>query len=485
MSETELEAKRRKIEKVEKYDEDNCANSLNILDEDNADEPLGEEDTQKNEKTQSERYGTHSDGDNDDDGDSVCSDRNKKVQKNKHYLIEHMENKSKLLNNITSLEENKLFVKNLTEEITKNDLVLFFSNANGYVDTRIVYDSSGKSKTFAYIEFDNKENAYIFFSTLQDSNVDNYKKFMIKDVSLYVAICKSKKSIYEEKKVFIKFIKCDMGIDNVRIKQEISNFLCNHSIAPLDIRLLGENPPTHGYIELMNNEDVVSCVESIKEGILEDLQFSLDYCIPIIKKKIIPNVEKIKANKEKNKQAQEEKKKEENSSTIVVKNLHYNTRKYKLEKLFKQIGEIEKIYLSKKVSENNIKRNRGFAFITFKNANDATSALILNDSIIDGRSILVSKFCQDGERRSKNGEGDQSDGQPDNQGIEKTKKSNPNGNNHYFNNNARNNYPLEKKRINLNKSNNPNTLTEKRVDDTGEGGGPTQLTNDDFRKFFF
>ncbi|CAI7719650.1 U4/U6 snRNA-associated-splicing factor, putative [Plasmodium vivax] len=403
----------------------------------------------------------------------------------RHYLIEHLPDKSKLLSEVAALEENKLYVKNITEEISKKDLINFFCNANGFVDARMVRDSSGKSKHFAYVEFDSKENAASFFGTLKDSNVAKYKTFKVRDVHLYVAICNSTKVMYEERKVFIKFSDCQADVDDVVVKKAVSDFLASHAVPVEEIRLLGGSPPTHGYLQLRNNEDVVKCVETLKEGALADAHFTLHYSIPIIKKKIIPDVEKVKASKEKKKKLQEEKKKEENNCTIVVKNLHYNTRVFKLKKLFEQIGEIEKIHLSKKVSEHNIKRNRGYAFVTFKNVNDATSALILNDSIIDGRSILVSKFLEDDGRGRHREGGSHVGGQPHGEhtaGEQPTqggKHNHRRGNYHH----ARSSHPQERRRINLNGPAEPNAAVEKRADETE--GGPTPLTNDDFRKFFF
>ncbi|CRG96756.1 U4/U6 snRNA-associated-splicing factor, putative [Plasmodium gallinaceum] len=392
---------------------------------------------------------------------------NNEEKKPKHYLIKSSQDKSLLLNNISSLEENKLYVKNLTEDIKKEDLEIFFSKISGYVDTRIIYDCKGKSKKYAYVEFDNNENVKNFLNTLENSNVENFKKFNIKDVDLFTCISNPQKSLYEENKVFIKFKKCNIEND-LDIKEEISKFFSSHSIPVRDIRLLGNSTNKHGYIELENNDDVIKCVETIKLYESENMDFNLNYSIPIIKKKILLDLEKIKLNKEKTKKLKEEKKKEENSCTIVVKNLHYNTRKHKLQSFFEQIGEIENIYLSKKISENNIKRNKGFAYITFKNPNDATSSLILNDSILDGRNILISKF-QD--NKNKNYSEVKRISDFDKNSYIDRKKNKIYGNENYF---------YEKKRINLSKdTENIVKETEKRCDHT-----TSSMTNDDFRKLF-
>lgn len=224
---------------------------------------------------------------------------------------------------------------------------------------------------------------------------------------------------------------------------------------------------------MLNNEDVIKCVDNIKLGKLDELEFNLNYSIPIIKKKIIPDMEKIKMNKEKNKQLKDEKKKDKESCTVVVKNLHFNTRKNKLQNIFGQIGEIENIYLSKKISENNIKRNKGFAFITFKNSNDATSSLILNDIIIDGRNILISKFNNDKDGKY------QYNHDINNHSNTKHDYHDKKFSNHKYYKKDRKQY-FEKKRINLNKTNDNDAENEKKTDNQTIG-----MTNDDFRKLFF
>ncbi|CRG99419.1 U4/U6 snRNA-associated-splicing factor, putative [Plasmodium relictum] len=394
---------------------------------------------------------------------------NSEEKKPKHYLIESSQDKSLLLNNISLLEENKLYVKNITENIKKEDLMNFFSKIPGYVDTRIIYDSKGKLRKFAYIEFDNNENATKFLNTLEHSNVESFKKFNIKDVDLFTCISKPQKSLYEENKVFIKFTRCDNEND-LDIIEEISKFFSIHLISIRDIRLLGDSTNKHGYIELENNDDVVKCVENIKMYESKDLEFNLNYSIPIIKKKNLLDLDKIKLNKEKTRKIKEEKKREENSCTILVKNLHFNTRKHKLQSFFEQIGEIKNIYLSKKISENNIKRNKGFAYITFKNPNDATSSLILNDSILDGRNILISKFLTN---KNKNYSEDKRLSDFDKNSFNDRKKKK---------NNYRNeNYFYEKKRINLSKNTEHivEEMIEKRCDHT-----TGSMTNEDFRKLF-
>ncbi|KOB63051.1 hypothetical protein PFHG_04852 [Plasmodium falciparum HB3] len=413
-----------------------------------------------------------SNSDSNNNIDELKGNKNNNKKNIKHYLIENLQNKSLLLNNVLSVEENKLYVKNINEHITKENFESYFSKIDGYIETRFVVDTSRTSRKFAYIDFENKTKALAFLHTLQNSNIENFKTLTLNNVDLLIPISKPKKSLYEENIVFIKFTKCNIDSD-ISIKEKISDFLLKHTIHVRDIRLLGDTTNKHGYIELLNNEDVIKCVDNIKLGKLDELEFNLNYSIPIIKKKIIPDMEKIKMNKEKNKQLKDEKKKDKESCTVVVKNLHFNTRKNKLQNIFGQIGEIENIYLSKKISENNIKRNKGFAFITFKNSNDATSSLILNDIIIDGRNILISKFNNDKDGKY------QYNHDINNHSNTKHDYHDKKFSNHKYYKKDRKQY-FEKKRINLNKTNDNDAENEKKTDNQTIG-----MTNDDFRKLFF
>ncbi|SOV76392.1 U4/U6 snRNA-associated-splicing factor, putative [Plasmodium sp. gorilla clade G3] len=461
-----------KIEKIDDYNND----SNNNIDDDNNITSNDDNNYIINDKCDVDENHAYDNIDNNNNIDKLKGNKNNNNNNNKknikHYLIENLQNKSLLLNNFSSVEENKLYVKNINEHITKEDFENYFSNVDGYIETRFVVDTSRTSRKFAYIEFENKTKVLSFLHTLQNSNIENYKTLTFNNVDLLVSISKPQKSIYEEKIVFIKFTKCNTECD-IDIKEKISDFLLKHTIVVQDIRLLGDTTNKHGYIELLNNEDVIKCVDNIKLGKLDELEFNLNYSIPIIKKKIIPDIEKIKMNKEKNKQLKDEKKKDKESCTVVVKNLHFNTRKNKLQNIFGQIGEIENIYLSKKISENNIKRNKGFAFITFKNSNDATSSLILNDINIDGRNILISKFINDKDGKYQYNQDINNHSSTKNDYHDKKFK-----NNKYYKKDRKQYF--EKKRINLNKTNDNATENEKKTDNQTIG-----MTNDDFRKLFF
>ncbi|VTZ68429.1 U4/U6 snRNA-associated-splicing factor, putative [Plasmodium chabaudi chabaudi] len=478
------EKKRRKVDPINQNDIEESRNNENLdnysfgknQNEDNKYYYKENEEGEIHDKTDTNQFDLNDDGKN----------------LSKHFLIKNLSDQSLLLNKLKTLEENKLYVKNINENLTKTDFDNFFSNIIGYVDTRIILNSSGKSKKFAYIEFDTKQNALNFLDTLENSDVEKFKKFFINNNILYTCISDPQKNIYEQNKIFIKFINLVTQTDE-NIIHQIKKFLLSHSVPVLDIRLLGDADSKHGYIEVENNEDVIKCVEEIKRCNLGDgtTECIMNYSIPIIKKKIIPDMEKIKIKKEKDKQLKDEKRKEENSAIIVVKNLNYNTRKYKLEQFFQQIGEIENINLSKKTSEKNNKRNKGYAFITFKNKDDATAALILNDSILDGRNILISKFIdniKDNRKEKKNNINYEHEDVLNEQGYPKNASTHVNFPKQWnmptqkikHTYHARQNF-IEKKRINLKDENNHTNLNlEKRADEPS-----CPMTNDDFRKLFF
>lgn len=452
----------------------------------------------------------------------------------KHYLIENAKEKSLLLNDISVIEENKLYVKNISGNITKEDLHNFFKNAKGYIETRTSYTTKGKIKNFAYIQFDTKENAENLLNTFETTddviksgdetknvtsgtdkeNMENkenqqlFKKITIKKKTLLVSISKPSRTLYEPNIVFVKFPEGIKSENNV-IEEKMQQYFAPYSFEIKEIRIVGTDENKHAYIEMKKNEDVVKCVEEIREGKIDGHQFTLNYSIPLIKKKIIYDINKIKLKREKEKKLKEEQKKEENTSTIFVSGLNFNTRKHKLLTLFGNIGEIDHINLSKKISKSNIKRNKGFAYVTFKNVEDATAALILNGTILDGKSIMVSKYLENFNNTNNYNKknvnlGEEESGKKEHVFYNDSKEY-INGKSHarnvfkekgavtspYPNKFERNTYHVyEKKRINLSKNDNNEVVTapaenfynheNKKESDHPDGS----MTNEDFRKLF-
>jgi len=67
---------------------------------------------------------------------------------------------------------NKLFVGNLSYKLTDQELEDFFSQAGKVVSARIVNDrDTGRSKGFAFVEFETEAEAQNAMSTLHDQDL--------------------------------------------------------------------------------------------------------------------------------------------------------------------------------------------------------------------------------------------------------------------------------------------------------------------------
>jgi cold-inducible RNA-binding protein len=95
-----------------------------------------------------------------------------------------------------------------------------------------------------------------------------------------------------------------------------------------------------------------------------------------------------------------------NQAKIYVGNLNYQTSEEDLREVFVAYGEIVE---TKLIVDSKTGYSKGFAFITFENADSAQSALELNETTLDQRKIKVSLAKEDragaGPRRGGGGGG--------------------------------------------------------------------------------
>lgn len=77
------------------------------------------------------------------------------------------------------------------------------------------------------------------------------------------------------------------------------------------------------------------------------------------------------------------------NSKLYVGNLSFNTTESGIRETFGQFGDITDIYVA---MDRETGRPRGFAFVTFGNAEDAQKAIEkLNGADLDGRSLKVNE----------------------------------------------------------------------------------------------
>ena len=86
---------------------------------------------------------------------------------------------------------------------------------------------------------------------------------------------------------------------------------------------------------------------------------------------------------------------------LYVGNISYDTTQDSLRDAFGQFGDISEVKL---ITDRETGRSKGFAFITFAEVSSARSALDLNGTDLDGRTIKVSE-AKDNNRSGGGGRG--------------------------------------------------------------------------------
>jgi len=75
------------------------------------------------------------------------------------------------------------------------------------------------------------------------------------------------------------------------------------------------------------------------------------------------------------------------NSSLIIRNLNYDTRDYTLKEMFEEFGEVRDIYLP---TDYNTRQPRGFGFIEFTDERDAADALEkIDGKDIDGHQVTL------------------------------------------------------------------------------------------------
>ncbi len=74
------------------------------------------------------------------------------------------------------------------------------------------------------------------------------------------------------------------------------------------------------------------------------------------------------------------------NAQVYVGNLHYRANEYELKDFFSRFGEVVTVRI---VKDRQTRRSKGFAFITFATAHEATAATKMNGENMKGRTLVV------------------------------------------------------------------------------------------------
>eukprot|EP00923_Selenidium_pygospionis_P038632 GHVN01067272.1.p1 GENE.GHVN01067272.1~~GHVN01067272.1.p1 ORF type:complete len:1435 (-),score=228.76 GHVN01067272.1:3-4307(-) len=274
-------------------------------------------------------------------------------------------------------EEKSVWVSGLDNTVTQNELVkLFKRHTSGVEEVRLVKDFAGRSKGFAYVDFHSHEQAKAATTALDGH--------MMNERNIKVLLSKPTKAVYEPHTVFVSNL--PLNSDNNAL-QKLFDDGGSLKGRVKDVRLKVDSEGAckgYGYVEFLDDESVALALSLDKKLTLGDSTINVAPSIPMKSHRW------IKATKSKvEKRAEANRASEETAviDTVHVKNLSFKTTEEGMKNHFAQVGEVAEVLLCRGPDG----RSKGFGFVKYANQKDSFSALMLNDSELDGRDITVAQ----------------------------------------------------------------------------------------------
>lgn len=278
--------------------------------------------------------------------------------------------------------EHTVYVSNLDWSVDERRLHDLFSIVPGLLDVRLVKNFLKKSKGYAYIDYASPEQVKMA--------VDKLNGTVIHQRKINVAPSLPTKALYEERTVFVENLSSAVTQEEIRMA-----FTCLGEV--VDVRIptgSGDAPRGHAYVEFAEPCSVEKALRC-KDVIIGGCSVLVSRSIPIKDHRMrsAPSVKGISqrcnqrmALAARQKQADPVAQAAQHTTTVFVKNLAFSVDDASLNSHFSTAGHVQQAFIVR----NAVGRSRGFGFVEFGSAEDAQSALMLNDSILCDREILVS-----------------------------------------------------------------------------------------------
>eukprot|EP01053_Blabericola_migrator_P005924 Blabericola_migrator_1__5923@NODE_299_length_10197_cov_100_341955_g246_i0_p1_GENE_NODE_299_length_10197_cov_100_341955_g246_i0NODE_299_length_10197_cov_100_341955_g246_i0_p1_ORF_typecomplete_len1549_score344_02RRM_1/PF00076_22/6_1e14RRM_1/PF00076_22/1_5RRM_1/PF00076_22/1_8e03RRM_1/PF00076_22/4_9e19RRM_5/PF13893_6/2_2RRM_5/PF13893_6/1_7e09RRM_Rrp7/PF17799_1/42RRM_Rrp7/PF17799_1/0_00016RRM_Rrp7/PF17799_1/0_14RRM_2/PF04059_12/2_9RRM_2/PF04059_12/70RRM_2/PF04059_12/3_4e02RRM_2/PF04059_12/0_15RRM_occ len=342
------------------------------------------------------------------------------------------------------IEWKTLYVSNLEAEVTQQQLESELQSCDciGVKEVRLVCDKKGKSKGFAYIDFDTSDNAKAAEEKFNGRSINGLK------VKALISVPKN--PVYEEKTVFVSNIPKDCtkealmdvltglasrpefqvcvnvkkraGGDTASLRSNAKRLKAeahgdensmadgsqdmtsesqdlnpqlhqNNTVQPwqvLDVRMFSKQGASYGYVDMDSMQSTVRLLEASS-------QHPELFTVNGSKLIIAPSVPKqdgsskvrapvAKSSKSGTRQVSEDDKRLRR--TLHVSNLSWKVTQSELTELFKSYGPVVKCHLA--MDPQRKSRNLGFAFVEMENDMDALAAMSAsNGKDLGGRQISV------------------------------------------------------------------------------------------------
>lgn len=314
-----------------------------------------------------------------------------------HLQRKGSEDVTELLGSTT--QSSTMFIKNLDWTVNEKNVKEVLADCPGLLEVRLVRDFRGRSKGFCYVDFETPEAA--------NAAVEKKQGTVLNARPLKIAISAPPQPTYEPKTVFVSNLPpgfLDRGGEEEPFPTREAHLISaieaaalrsfNEPVRVSELRLPKDEATGqykgYGYAELPSVEQTAKVLKIPPEELtIPDYPgcFTVAPSVPMKQHRwmLAPENKAMKVEQARRSQIARETPKPQ-PGTLFVKNLHFKTTEEALKKHFGSVGEVESVYLCRADDG----KSKGFGFVKYREERNAFAGLMLNDTTLDGRDIVVS-----------------------------------------------------------------------------------------------
>eukprot|EP00747_Dinoflagellata_sp_TGD_P026641 gnl/TRDRNA2_/TRDRNA2_132083_c0_seq1.p1 gnl/TRDRNA2_/TRDRNA2_132083_c0~~gnl/TRDRNA2_/TRDRNA2_132083_c0_seq1.p1 ORF type:complete len:917 (-),score=257.29 gnl/TRDRNA2_/TRDRNA2_132083_c0_seq1:75-2444(-) len=280
--------------------------------------------------------------------------------------------------------QHTVYVSNLDWSVDEPQLYKLFGEVEGLREVRLVKDFQQRSKGYAYIDFEKPEQ-------VQEA-VLKRNDFVLNKRVMKVAPSLPTKPLFEEKTLFVTNLASGVTEDELKSAMSAKGEVVDVRI-PLDQAT--KKSKGHAFVDFATAEAMEAGL-SLDGSVIGGQEVKVSRSIPMkdhrhqtaAPRKDLPQRVNQKAILDGRREREDPVLQAQKwPTTLFVKNLAFQVDEEKLKNHFSQCGEVQRVQLCKNANG----KSRGFGFVEFARAEDAQTALMLSESELCGREVVVSR----------------------------------------------------------------------------------------------
>jgi len=308
----------------------------------------------------------------------------KKAHVGSHYHQKRLQSEESVPVKPEAEGEQTVYVSSLDWSVDEPQLHRIFGDIDGLKEVRLVRDFLQRSKGYAYIDFHTSEQV--------EQAVEKLNGTLINKRPVRVARSLPTKPLFEERTVFVRNIPQAAGEEDLRGMFAVSGEIADIRL-PMDSS--SEAHKGYAYIEFAAANSITPAL-ALDATELRGQPLSVARSIPMkdhrhqtagLRKDLPHRVNQRLVVEGRLEREDPVRQASRFPTTVHVKNLAFKVDEAKLRDHFGQCGTIAQVLLVRDEKG----RSRGFAFVEFEKPEAAQAALLLTDSKLNGRDVVVSR----------------------------------------------------------------------------------------------